>query len=78
MYRGNLLQYLHFQSAEAQNPHSVLLTPRPGSIPCQSTQNLGCLGSKLPWRAVPLAFADLVPLSVSVLFVIKSTQGNTV
>lgn len=74
MYRDNLLQYLHFHSAEAQNPCSVLLSPRPGSIPSQSTRNLG----RFYWL-MSIYLSMSIPLLMSIiLLMIKNTQANRV
>lgn len=67
MHRGNLLWYLQFHNAEAQNPQ-VFFTPRPGSNPCQSTQILGC----------PHAFTELLPFFRGGFLITKSTEANMV
>lgn len=69
MNRGNLLQCLQFHSAKGQ----VFFTPRPDSIPYQSTQILGS------WQwAVPHAFTELLPFCRGGLLITKSTEASTV
>lgn len=78
MHISNLLQYLYFCSAGAQTP-KVCLSPCGRQHPLPKHTKPGMPGEQASSpRAVQDAFADLVPLSMSVLFVIKSTQANMV